>query len=192
MLGFRFCAAVGALVFVHSGCEMETSTTTLALSDDDEVEVEGEDVSLVAFAGAPGVTELYNFDAEAEDGEVEGSFRVRDFLNGVEFADVSGTVDCVTVQADGITARLGGTITASLFNGQTGVFDGTFGIWTVVDNGDSDSDSDEDGANPDQATDLLFGIANVAVRDFHCATGFPTTVFNTFEETAGDIEVETD
>lgn len=44
MLGFRLCAAAGALVLAHAGCEVETSSTTLALSDDDEAEVDGDTI----------------------------------------------------------------------------------------------------------------------------------------------------
>ena len=177
--------------------DVESGEMDGEMDDDDgdgeseEVEVEGEDVRLTFGGGPPLDQEVYNFEVESEDGEVEGIFKVRDFDADGNFLVVSGKVTCVTVEPDGITARLGGEVTRSRDNVGLPDFAGTFAVWTVIAN--------EDG--PAQVTDLRFGIGNAAVPDFHCNVGFPldvfdiiladgTVIFDAPAETTGEIEIE--
>ena len=119
-----------------------------------------------------GVLEKYSFHAHyLGNGGVEGGWQLEDFYaNG--FKEVArGRVTCLTIEADGRTARIGG-ITDEATNPVNIGFDA---VWVVVDNGE--------GANApeDEATDLRYGQPSGLAAE-HCEVGIPPEAFGTFGE----------
>lgn len=105
--------------------------------------------------------EKYSFSAVNQpDGSVAGQFEVRDVFLGGSQTIVHGVVTCLTILADGKTARVGGLIDTS--NDATLIGRGAF--WTVIDNGDGTNGA------PDDATDLRFN-GPPDIGSFHCSTG---------------------
>ena len=119
-----------------------------------------------------GVLEKYSFHAHyLGNGRVEGRWQLEDFYDD-GFKEVArGRVTCLTIEADGRTARIGG-ITDEATNPVNIGFDA---LWIVVDNGE--------GANAaeDQATDLRYGQPSGLAAE-HCEVGFPPEAFGTFGE----------
>lgn len=156
---------------------------------DDEGEVSGEDVFISLVPDFP-LTLVYDFEAEKDDGEVEGSFWVEYTVTetgafGEEGQKIwaKGPATCFTIQPDGKTARLAGLATDSNLSFLVGLY----AIWYVIDNGEGDDD--EDGAL-DVAVDPWFGWASEDAEK-HCAEGLdPWGGWN--QETTGEIEVEAD
>ena len=123
-----------------------------------------------------GATEVFSFEANLEDGEVEGSFHVVDIdpVTGIPFVELGGVVTCVAFEDDGHTARLGGIVTE-------GDFIGTTAVWIVLDTNDD--------FLPDECTDLRYQ-QNEAVLEYHCEVGFSVEAFG-LEFFGSDINPET-
>jgi hypothetical protein len=117
------------------------------------------------------VLEKYSFGAHyLGNSEVGGRFNVRDiFADGSSHEVAKGSVTCFTVEADGRTARMGGTVESA----STPDFVGTDAVWTVVDNGEGSNDPEDEG------TDLRWGLPP-GFAEFHCTVGFPPEAFGTF------------
>ena len=116
--------------------------------------------------------EKYSFNAHSlADGSVQGRFNVRDlFIDGSEKAFAKGRVTCMTVEPDGKTARIGGTVESA----DVPEFVGTDAVWIVRDNGEGRKDP------PDQGTDLRWGLPPGEFAQFHCDVGFTPDDFSTF------------
>ena len=117
------------------------------------------------------VFEKYSFTAvKHQDGSVTGQFTVYD--NYPDYTSrlrivVQGIVTCFTIQPDGKTAWLGGTVTNGdyVFEGETYSVTGTDANWIVVDNGEGNN------APTDEASDLSFAFDPGTTADNNCANG---------------------
>lgn len=118
------------------------------------------------------IFEKYSFTAvKHQDGSVTGEFNVydnyEDYPGHLKIV-VHGIVTCFTIQPDGKTAWLGGTVTNGdyVFEGVTYTLNnGTDANWIVVDNGEGSN------AAPDEASDLSFGWDPGTTADNNCANG---------------------
>jgi hypothetical protein len=97
------------------------------------------------------------------DGSVSGQFELKSAQDGG--LRIHGDVVCFTIV--GNTARIAGRVEQS---NTTLVPEGTYVIWTVIDNGEGAKDP------PDQTSDF-FGPFNEAVAAAHCAVGFNLAPF---------------
>jgi hypothetical protein len=128
-----------------------------------------------------GLLEKYSFNAHfLGNGEVGGRFNVRDIFADGSATDVAkGSVTCFTVEANGVRARMGGTVESAA----NPAFVGSDAVWTVQDNGEGNDPED-------QGTDLRWGLGPGAAA-FHCAVGFPDAAFGTFGESGrGNVQVK--
>ena len=97
------------------------------------------------------------------DGTVSGQFELKSAQDGG--LRIHGDVVCFTIV--GNTARIAGRVEQS---NTTLVPEGTYVIWTVIDNGEGAKDP------PDMTSDF-FGPFNAAVAAAHCAVGFNLAPF---------------
>ncbi len=179
---------------------------------DDEGEVSGENVTLYWPEYLVGYTQVYDFEAEKDDGEVEGRFRAVWTWKEIQppatelVVWAKGVVTCFTIDEDGKTARLAGLVTkGNLLDILFELFgddweDYKYALWTVRDNGDGDDDEDGDGDDDedealDEAIDIVGGFTQ-ADAELHCRSGEPYMQefweYERQEQTVGEIEVETD
>lgn len=97
------------------------------------------------------------------DGSVSGQFELKSAQDGG--LRIHGDVVCFTIV--GNTARIAGRVDKS---NTTLVPEGTYVIWTVVDNGEGAND-------PPDTTSDFFGPFNEAGANAHCAVGFNLAPF---------------
>ncbi len=143
-----------------------------------EVEAGGEEIIRPLF-GNPFTTLNYSFEVESEDGEVEGEISGRGEGPGGIFVESRGIVTCITVEPDGVTARMGGLITQSESN-VTPDATGQEAIWTVV--------AGEDGSA--RSTFIFISGAFPGLAQFHCAVGVNPDVLGGLVPVSADIEVD--
>ncbi len=151
--------------------------------DDDEgreVEAGGEEIIRPLF-GNPFTTLNYSFEVESEDGEVEGEISGRGEGPGGIFGESRGIVTCITVEPDGVTARMGGLITQSESNISPDLT-GQQAVWTVV--------AGEDGSA--QSTFVFISGDFETLAQFHCDVGIPPGALGGLVSISADIEVEVD
>jgi len=106
----------------------------------------------------------YSVSAIMRDGTVSGEFEEHIDLPSGIMQDSHAMVTCVTIEADGRTARVGGVVDRAT----PALPEGTEGWLTVQDNGEGANDP------PDRASAANAGMAGSA--EFHCLTGFNRTL----------------
>jgi len=151
----RICTALTLSALVLGGCQGDpTSAMTGPLfartghstpSASGHVE---KDILPTQYSSGP--FEKFSFNAHvAGDGSVVGRFVVSDvYPDGSSTDRWQGDVICLSVEADGKTARMGGIITKSTHPLAPA---GMYAIWVVQDNGEGGN------AVADKATDLVVG-----------------------------------
>ena len=155
----KTCAALTLAVLVLGGCQGDPTTgvpefamtaPSLARAVRSTPSASGH-VEKDIMPGLPGgAFEQFSFNAHvAGDGSVAGRFVVSDVWSDGSSTDRwQGDVICLSVEADGKTARMGGIITKSTHPLAPA---GMYAIWVVQDNGEGSN------AVADKATDLVVG-----------------------------------
>ncbi len=153
-----------------------------AIEDDEgrEIEAEGEGITRPMF-GNPFTSLTYSFEAESEGGEVDGEIMGRGDGPGGIFLEVRGIVTCITVEPDGVTARMGGVIAHSVSN-IPGDVTGQQAVWTVV--------AGEDGSA--RSTFVFVSGDFETLAQFHCDVGIRPEALGGLVPVSAEIEVEVD
>ena len=145
-----------------------------------EIEGEGKNITRPLF-GNPFTSLTYSFKVESEDGKVKGKLRGRGDGPGGIFQTSKGRITCITVEPDGVTARMGGIITRSKSNLPIDVV-GQQAIWTVV--------AGEDGSA--RSTFIFISGDFPTLARFHCDVGVSPDALGGLVPVSAEIEVEVD